>query len=94
MVIPAKTMEAKPTKVPKDDKFSRKCLDVTTTKATWITVTKFQQRCNLLSIMPVPAFLMYDTMDREINAMIVYERWMVFRASQKIHPFDKANTLL
>ena len=57
LVLQAKALETKPTKVPDRMEFSRKQLDPTLTKAMWLTIAKVEKGCNILSIMPILAFL-------------------------------------
>ena len=94
LVLPDKALEAKSTKVPDGEDFNWKRLDPSLTKATWFTIAKVEKGCDLPSVIPVPMFLIYNSVDGEIDLMVVYEHWMVFCTSQKFHPFEKTSALL
>ena len=93
IMIPKDCLKPKIVRVPEGPTFANKRLDPNNNKATWFSASKVERVCDIPSIMPVPAFLIYDMFDGEEDSMVLYERWMSMRChlGQK---FDIVNTAL
>ena len=75
MVFPPEITKARKTRVPEGQDFAKKRRDaMLTTKSTWFVKDKVDRIGDIPPAIPVPAVLVYDAFDREIDAMIVYER--------------------
>ena len=73
--------------------FNAKRLDPTLTKPTWFKLGAEDKVALVPSVMPTPAFLVYDSFDGEIGAMVLYERWMTAR-THDINAFPKFNIII
>ena len=74
-VLPANVIEARPTKVPNGKDFAKKRRDVTVSgRATWFTKDKVDESLDIPPAVPIPAFLIYDAFDCEVDAVVIYER--------------------
>ena len=79
LLIPDTAFKAKQVKIPAGDAFNKKRLDPAVTKTTWFSAKKLKFTAILPAIIPVPACIVYDSFDKEIEAIVVYERWMNLR---------------
>ena len=93
LVLPKDGLECKRVKIAVGDEFNRKRVDATGTKPTWFLASRLEGEVLVPSIMPVPAFLLYDAFDGEIDSMILYERWMNARTHNP-SAFPKFNAIL
>ena len=92
LVLPASSFDCVKVKVPSGAEFHEKRLDALNHKETWFTAGKLTDQVLVLSLMPVPAFLVYDCFDKGIDALVLYERWMK-ACTQDMTSFIKFNTV-
>ena len=92
LVLPLSSLECVKVKVPEGKGFNEKRLDAGNTKETWYTVSQLTANALVPSLMPIPAFLVYDSFDKGIDAMVLYERWMKAR-THDMKAFIKFNTV-
>ena len=93
LVFPASSLACEKVKVPEGADFNRKRLDADNHKETWFQASKMTEEGLVPAVMPVPAFLVYDSFDTGIDAMVLYERWMKARI-HNINSYMKYNTIL
>ena len=93
LVLPSDSLECKRVKCPGGEMFNAKRLDPTLTKPTWFKLGAEDKVALVPSVMPTPAFLVYDSFDGEIGAMVLYERWMTAR-THDINAFPKFNIII
>ena len=79
IVLPSAFVVGRVVRIPEGNQFSNKRTDPANTKLTWYKPSQIQQDLQIPTIIPVPAFLVYDAFDRDIDSIIIYERWMTFR---------------
>ena len=92
LVLPKSALTARSVKVPDGDDFAKKRRDFQLhNKPTWFNRSAVQRVADVMPIIPAPACILYDAFDGEIDAMVVYERWMQLR--EQFH-FYKFNALL
>lgn len=92
IMLPKDCLKAKIVCVPEGPAFANKRLDPNLSKATWFSASKVDRVCDIPSLMPVPAFLVYDLFDGEEDVLVLYERWMSMHChlGQKVDIVNKA----
>ena len=78
--LPTSALKAASMKFPTGSEFGakrkdNKCADLTT----WFTSSKVKKLAYLPFMVPVPPCLVYDAIQKDIDVLTVYERWMVMR---------------
>ena len=92
LVLPMEGLDCKKVKIAVGEEFNKKRLNPTVTTQTWFAASKLDGEALVPSIMPVPAFLLYDAFNKEIDAMVLYECWMTAR-THNIGAFPKFNAI-
>ena len=62
---------------PKSTAFSNKRQDPTLVKETWFKQAEVETVADIPPVFPIPAHLVYDLFNQEMDAMVLYERFMV-----------------
>ena len=63
--------------------FTKKCLDQNITKLIWYVAKKLATTAEVPSILLVPACLVYDAFDAEIDSLVLYKQRMVLHQQYK-----------
>ena len=92
LILPKSCLECIKVKVPDGESFNKKRLDSNNSKETWFKSSAVEGAGLVPPLMPVPAFLVYDSFDTGIDAMVLYERWMKAR-THDINSYIKYNTV-
>ena len=93
MMLPMKAIQPSTVYYPKGAQFSSKRRDQRLTTATWFTTSKVTKSLDLPFLIPVPPALVYDAFNSDMDAMIIYERWMFMREEVE-GDFDTLNQCL
>ena len=78
-ILPTQFISGRVVRVPEGPEFSIKRTDPTNSKVTWFKPSQVTQGFQLPTIIPIPPFLIYDAFERDMDAIIIYERWMSMR---------------
>ena len=91
MLLPERALKPSPVYFPIGEAFSSKRKDHRITTATWFTNVKTTRFLDLPFLIPVPPVLVYDSFDKDVDAMIIYERWMYIKqeADETFDTLDK-----
>ena len=79
IVLPSALLFGRVVHIPEGEQFSNKRTDPANTKLTWYKPSQIRQDLHIPTIIPVPAFLIYDAFENDIDSLIIYERWMTYR---------------
>lgn len=80
MRIPVEALKGQTIFYPTGRDFRSKRLDPKyKSKASWYSTSTAKKTIGLPSLLPVPPALVYDSFGKDIEAMVLYERWMVYR---------------
>ena len=93
MMLPGEALQAKQLNYPSGAQFNAKRTDSKAVKATWFTTSNVNKHIGLPSMIPVPPCLVYDAFDKDIDSIVVYERWMVHRQELQ-DPFKNIDVAL
>ena len=94
MIFPEDITLARTVKVPEGLEFSMKRRDPNLlTKAAWFSKDKVKRVGDIPPAVPVPACLVYDAFEKEIDAMVVYERLHTL-PKEVTKAFNKTTALL
>ena len=79
LILPTQFITGRVVRVPEGPEFSQKRTDPSNSKMTWFKANQVKQGFQLPTIIPIPAFLVYDAFDHDMDAIVIYERWMSMR---------------
>ena len=79
LILPKGFILGRVTKIPEGAQFSAKRTDPNNSKVTWFKPSQIQAGMQIPTIIPIPSFLVYDAISRDIDAIVLYERWMSMR---------------
>ena len=94
LVLQPEAVETRQIPVPEGELFSNKRLDPTVSKATWFKQTEIERQADVPPVVSIQACLVYDSSDGEIDAMIVYERFMVIMENLLPRTFPNTRCLI
>ena len=81
MELPVSALTSASLKFPTGNEFGEKRKDKKVKHAaTWFTTSKVKKLAYLPYLIPVPPCLVFDAFDQDIDAVVLYERWMVMRS--------------
>ena len=84
--LPMKALSASSIKFPTGADFGAKRKDQKCNKEkTWFVSSKVKKIAYLPFLIPVPPCLVFDAFQKDIDALVVYERWMVMREQTNQH---------
>ena len=81
MELPISALESASLKFPTGNEFGGKRKDARMKNApVWFATTKVKKLAYLPFLIPVPPCLVFDAFDQDLDAVVLYERWMVMRS--------------
>ena len=81
MELPLSALASASIKFPTGNEFGEKRKDKKVKHAaTWFTTSKVKKLAYLPYLIPVPPCLVFDAFDQDMDAVVLYERWMIMRS--------------
>ena len=77
--IPKEALETQPLFYPDGARFNAKRRGTKLTNAVWVLASNVSKEIGLPSMIPVSPCLVYNTFEKDIDALIIYKRWMAMR---------------
>ena len=75
MTLPPSIITTALYKLPTIENFEEQRLTTNNKVSSWFKKSDLKEEADLPQIMPTPAFLVFDAIDKDIDALIIYERW-------------------
>jgi hypothetical protein len=87
-ILPSNTLALQEFNIPSDTKFNQDRLkvlnDIPKNKQHWYKHKDLREECNMPLAIPVPAFIVLDCFDKDIDSVILYERIMSLPEEHKL----------
>ena len=79
MTLPTSVMKKQTFKIPSETKFEEERLLSQGKTTGWFKAGDLRKEANLPLVMPVPVFLILDAFHSDIDALVLYERWLAVK---------------
>lgn len=79
LTLPPSLLAKQGFKIPSETAFEEECMKENTKTVGWFKALEVNVMAEIGMLMPVPAFLILDAIDGDIDAIIAYERWQAMK---------------
>ena len=81
MTLPSTALDIQEFRIPSEEVLEATRLSAPTKTTGWFAALELRERAKIPLVMPVPAFLVLDGLKTDLDALVVYERWLHLKGS-------------